>query len=56
VHCKVATVSTKQGAFNTTNENLLGKLIEIDQLVYQYTSFREILYVLVNYSIYSATF
>jgi hypothetical protein len=48
VHCKVATVSIKQGAFNTTNGNLLGKLIKIELLGYQ-TSFREILYVVVNY-------
>lgn len=25
VHCKVATLCTRQGAFNTTNRNLLGK-------------------------------
>jgi len=49
VHCKVAAVSTKQGAFNTPTGNLLDKLIEIELLVYQHPLSREILYVVVNY-------
>jgi hypothetical protein len=47
VHCKVATVHTKQGAFKVTNGNLSGKFIESQLLVYSLHT--EILYVVVNY-------
>jgi hypothetical protein len=56
VHCKVATVPSKQGAFNTTDGNLSGKFIESQLLVYQHSSLREVLFVVVNYRIYSAAF